>query len=274
MVSLEFSRLAVFGGTALTYSAVWLLARWGYNRWLPRQDSSVTQLYSAQFAEHCCGILHGLVLGGAGYVMVNTAAVRDDVLAGQSPLLQPMAVVMATYLLGDTLNLFYQQTLRSKPSHVWQDFFRFNRTMVVHHGATMIGFFTVAAYLQRAHYFMATIYMAEFSSVFLGVRGLLSTLGLKNARLATVNNLIFMLVFFRFRILSVPLMIGDYAAALETTVLDLLLHRMHRACFWGTIGFWALQMFWFQQMVSILFNTLHRAMRDSTSAPEPSEKHD
>uniref|UniRef100_A0A1A9W178 TLC domain-containing protein n=1 Tax=Glossina brevipalpis TaxID=37001 RepID=A0A1A9W178_9MUSC len=117
--------------------------------------------------------------------------------------------------------------------------------MMIHHVFVgTVGFLVVTYIRGGGHCIYSYMFMMEFSTPFVSLRSILSTLGLKETRIYIINGLIMLLSFFICRVLMWPYVMWRYSLEIELNVWQAIC-GLPMGCIIGILVLFLPQLYWF-----------------------------
>jgi TLC domain len=93
-----------------------------------------------------------------------------------------------------------------------------------------------------------TVFLMELSTPFVSIRGILSIMGLKNAKIYVVNGLVMLISFFLCRIVLLPYVMWMYSEAANLGYFEAAF-ALPKACKWSIAIILLPQIYWFNLML-------------------------
>jgi len=127
----------------------------------------------------------------------------------------------------------------------WSFFLR-EPVLVLHHIIFLaVGLPIVEVYKRTlGDFFLACFFLAEGSTPFYNIRGILKEVGIKDGKMFIVNGLLFLVTFLLCRVLSVPFMFLRYSYYADIPVTQVPLKIPYK-CTFTCLSFFLLQFYWF-----------------------------
>lgn len=110
-------------------------------------------------------------------------------------------------------------------------------------------FFSPFQYIRGGgHCIYSYMFMMEFSTPFVSLRSILSTLGLKETRIYIINGLIMLLSFFICRVLMWPYVMWRYSLEIKLNIWQAI-YGLPAGCIIGILVLFLPQLYWFFLML-------------------------
>ncbi|XP_075155014.1 ceramide synthase [Haematobia irritans] len=117
--------------------------------------------------------------------------------------------------------------------------------MMIHHiFVGTVGFLVVTYIRGGGHCIYSYMFMMEFSTPFVSLRSILSTLGLKESRPYIVNGLVMLFSFFVCRVIMWPYVMWRYSVEINTTFWQAMV-GLPIGCIFGILVLFLPQLYWF-----------------------------
>uniref|UniRef100_A0A1B0A1X5 TLC domain-containing protein n=1 Tax=Glossina pallidipes TaxID=7398 RepID=A0A1B0A1X5_GLOPL len=121
--------------------------------------------------------------------------------------------------------------------------------MMIHHVFVgTVGFLVVTYIRGGGHCIYSYMFMMEFSTPFVSLRSILSTLGLKETRIYIINGLIMLLSFFICRVLMWPYVMWRYSLEIKLNIWQAI-YGLPAGCIIGILVLFLPQLYWFFLML-------------------------
>ncbi|XP_013104752.1 uncharacterized protein LOC106085189 [Stomoxys calcitrans] len=117
--------------------------------------------------------------------------------------------------------------------------------MMIHHiFVGTVGFLVVTYIRGGGHCIYSYMFMMEFSTPFVSLRSILSTLGLKETRTYIINGLVMLFSFFVCRVIMWPYVMWRYSVEINVTFLQAIV-GLPIGCIFGILVLFLPQLYWF-----------------------------
>ncbi|XP_031553217.1 TLC domain-containing protein 3A-like [Actinia tenebrosa] len=167
-------------------------------------------------------IVSGIQAIAAAIVGLQGALSCQDILDDRIPAITDYLCFGLTYFYYDTVVMFYAVYMKEKAKNpridyisAWKIFYKKKRLIIFHHIFLPIIGFPISNFSwirnDKGDFFIAVLFMSEFSTPFLSIRAILAKLGKKKSPLYIINGLLLAIVFFVFRVLVYPYLYWKYA---------------------------------------------------------------
>ncbi|XP_005186060.1 uncharacterized protein LOC101894046 isoform X1 [Musca domestica] len=142
--------------------------------------------------------------------------------------------------------------------------------MMIHHiFVGTVGFLVVTYIRGGGHCIYSYMFMMEFSTPFVSLRSILSTLGLKETRSYIINGLVMLFSFFVCRVLMWPYVMWRYSVEINATFWQALIN-LPIGCIFGILVLFLPQIYWFFLMskgaIKVFFPTKSSSPKKSITS--------
>lgn len=213
-------------------------------------------------------IVSGVFALVTSVIAARTLVSTTDIMRQPDTVLETYTILMCGYFAYDIIVMYrgFVEKLRDakklnnrNTKQLVKAFLRRELFIVIHHAVLQcLGLPVAVVMLTRRGlgvFFMAGVFIAEISTPFYSIRGILTTIGKTSGVFYEVNGFCFMITFFFGRICSFPYLYYRYSIYANLPLYSVPF-KIPLMCNVASFAFFALQSYWFYLIIRTVFNYL------------------